>query len=440
MDSHWKHFPSLLALCTASALSILWGFSLANNVPGGMMGFPGLYQGTECLLHHCDPYNPQQLEASYAASGTLPPSESPERRQAVTLYVNLPTTFLFVAPFTWLPVHAAQTLWNSLLILTFLTAAFLMWQLGAAHARRVSLFLSCVLLANCVIVFSGGNTAGFVVALTVIAAWCFLQSRAQLVGVLCLAAALTIKPHDSGMVWLYFLLAGGTLRKRALQTAALAALLTVAATAWVSFTVPHWLPEMHANLAVISSPGGINEPGPMSVGVNSADMIIDLQTVLSIIWNKPQFYNAATYLICGIVFLVWVRAVLRARFTPQSAWFALVAGTMLSMLVTYHRSYDAKLLLLAIPACAMLSAERSRIAHAAYALTAAAFMFTADIPLTAIALATEHLPMTNPHWSAKFVSILIGRPAPLLLLAMSIFYLWVFLRHTRSASSEAADA
>ncbi len=431
-NAKWKHIPSLLALAAATAISLLWSFSLARSVPGGMMGFPGLYYGTQCLLHHDDPYNPTQLKRFYSAAGAIPPGESAARVQAVTLYVNLPASFLFVAPFTLLSMHTAQALWNSLLIAAFLAAALLMWRESASPARRVALLLLCILLANCEIVFSGGNTAGLVVALTVIAAWCFLSSRLELLGVLCLAVALTLKPHDSGLVWLYFVLAGGVPRRRALQSAAIAAALTLAAVAWVSCAVPGWLPEMRANLAVINAPGGINEPGPTSIGVNSADMIIDLQTVFSIVRNNPAFYNAATYLVCGTLFLAWMRAVLRTHFTPRSAWFALTAAAALSMLVTYHRSYDAKLLLLAVPACSLLWAEGGAVAKAALSLTTATIFFTADIPLTIVAIATAHLPMTSPAWSAKTAAILLGRPAPLLLLATAVFYLWALIRSGRT--------
>lgn len=432
-EANWKHVPSLLALAVAACISIIWGFSIARGVPGGIMGFPGLYFGTQCLTHHCDPYNPQQLENFYAAAGALHQGESAARTQAVTLYVNLPTTFLFVAPFTLLPLPTAQALWSSLLISSFLIAAWLMWRESANRAPRAALLLLCVLLANCEIVFSGGNTAGLVVALTVIAVWCFLSSRAELLGVLCLAVALTLKPHDSGLVWLYFVLTGGVPRRRALQAAVVAALLTVTAVVWVSLAAPAWLPEMRANLAVINAPGGINEPGPTSIGVNSADMIIDLQTVFSIVRNSPPFYNAATYLTCGILFLAWARAVLRARFTPETAWLALSSAAALSMLITYHRSYDAKLLLLAIPACTLLRAENGATAKIALALTAMTVFFTADIPLTIVSIATAHLPITASGIFAKFIAITLGRPAPLLLLLTAAFYLWAFTRNLHSS-------
>ncbi len=434
---HWKHLPSLLFLLLGSGISIVSGLALERGAQGGVMGFPGIYYGTRCLLEHGDPYVPAQLESFYQRAGAGVPANSVARRQAVTLYVNLPTTFLFVAPLALLPLKVASALWMTVLIGGFLTAALLMWDLGAAHARNLSTLLMFVLLANCQVLFAGGNTAGIVIGFCVIASWCFLREQYAWTGVLCLAIALAMKPHDAGLVWLFFLLSGGMQRKRALQSAAIAAVLVAAAVLWVSVVAPHWLTEFRTNLAAISAPGGINEPGPRSIGVNSADMIIDLQTVFSIVRDEPGFYNTATYVVCGAIFLMWARAVQRGRFSPQTAWLALTAAAALSMLVTYHRSYDARLLMLAVPACAMLWNRGGRIAWVGLALTTAGITITGDIPLAIVALATGHLPMTTPGFGAKLAAICLGRPAPLLLMAMAIFYLWAY---ARSAHWDASPA
>jgi hypothetical protein len=134
------------------------------------------------------------------------------------MYVNLPTTFIVIAPFAMLPWGPAHVLWMTLTAVSLILAAFLVWNLGASYAPNLSLFLICILLANCQMVFYGGNAAGIVIGLCVVAVWCFLRERFVLAGVLCLAISLAIKPHDAGLVWLYFLLAGGVYRKRALQT------------------------------------------------------------------------------------------------------------------------------------------------------------------------------------------------------------------------------
>ena len=169
-----------------------------------------------------------------------------------------------------------------------------MWGAGESSAPRLSVLLIFVIVANCEIIFSGGNTAGLVVGLTVIAAWCFLRQRFVVAGVICLAVSLVVKPHDAGLIWLYFLVAGRPHAKRALQSAALALGMALIAFFWVSHCRAYTgLPELRsANLATISAPGGINEPGPRSIGVNSPDMIIDLQTVISIFCDDPRVYQS----------------------------------------------------------------------------------------------------------------------------------------------------
>jgi hypothetical protein len=421
---------SIFLLLMGAGISIIWGISLERSVRGGVMGFPGIYFGTKCLLQGGDPYDVNQLERVYQAQGIPIPSESIERRQSVTRYVNLPTTFLFVAPFTFLPLATAQTLWLLLVVGSFSLAAFMMWRLGKNYAPGVSLLLTFIVLANCEIIFSGGNTAGLVVGLCVIAVWCLLNERFALLGVICLASSLAIKPHDVGLVWIYFLLAGRAQGKRALQAGALALALALIGTLWASHVAPHWASELRSNLATISAHGGINEPGPTSIGVSSPDMIIDLQTVVSIFRDDPRIYNPVTYAICGIILLIWIVAVLRSRPMPENALFALVSCAALSMLVTYHRSYDAKLLLLSVPACAMLWAEGGAIAWMALLIGAAGVLFTGDLPLAVLMHLTRHLYSPAAGIAEKTVIAVVTRPAPLILLLIAIFYVLVYLRRS----------
>jgi len=57
---------------------------------------------------------------------------------------------------------------------------------------------------------------------------------------LCLVVSLALKPHDAALIWLFFLLAGGTYRKRALQTLALFLVFAVPTVLWVTWLSPHW--------------------------------------------------------------------------------------------------------------------------------------------------------------------------------------------------------
>jgi len=429
----WKQRTSLLLLMVAAGISISWGIALERGGRLGVMGFPGIYFGTRCLIQGGDPYDVGQLQRVYDSAG-FSESSSVALRQSANLYVNLPATFLLVAPFALLPLAVGQTVWLVILIGTFLLAGFLMWNLADAYSPAVALLLSFIALANCEIIFSGGNTAGLVVSLCVIAVWCFLQGRCIPAGILCLALGLAVKPHDAGLIWLYFILAGRVHRMRALKALGVSLILALAALAWVTRVAPNWVPELRSNLATISGHGGINEPGPTSIGVNSPDMIIDLQTLVSVFADDPGIYNPLTYAVCAVLFAGWSIAVLKFSRSPQNAWFALVSASALSMLVTYHRTYDAKLLLLAIPACAMLWAQRGVIAWVSLVLTAGAFVFTADIPLAILVDMTRNRYSPTASFAEKGLTALLTRPAPILLSAIAVFYLAVFACRARSES------
>jgi hypothetical protein len=408
-------------------------------VPGGPLDFQAIYYGTRCLLEHHNPYNVSQLESVYRADGWERPSDSIQRRQTVTLYVNLPVTFLFIAPFALLPLGVAQVIWAMLTAGVLLTAAFLMWDLGSKYAPILSGCLIALFLANCELVFLTGNTVGIVVSLCVIATWCLLQERFVTAGVLCLAVSLVIKPHDSGLIWLYFLLAGGVYRKRALQSLAVSAVLAASALLWISLAVPQWMQDWRANMATISTPGGLNSPGTASLVINYLGSVISLQTVFALFRDDPRIYNPLAYLVCGVMLAAWSARTLRSGFSQTSAWLALAAVAPVTMLVTYHRSYDAKLLLLTVPACAMLWARGGAIRWMALSVNTAGIVLTADFPLTILMMSARNVHIASEGFVEKILAVARMRPAPLMLLVMSIFYLCVYMRPAVPVFGGASD-
>ena len=148
---------------------------------------------------------------------------------------------------------------------SFLVAAYLMWSLAADYAPVVSGALICIFLFGSGLLLEIGNAAGITISLCVIAVWCFFKEQFVPTGILCMALSLAIKPHDAGLVWLYFLLAGGLYRKRALQTLAVTVVLGLPAILWVSHVAPHWIAELQTNLQATSARGDLNDPGPISV-------------------------------------------------------------------------------------------------------------------------------------------------------------------------------
>ncbi len=110
------------------------------------------------------------------------------------------------------------------------------------------------------------------------------------------------------------------------------------------------------------------------------------------------------------------------------AWLALAAVVPLTLLVTYHRPWDAKLLLLSVPACAILWAEGGRTRWLALLVTSAGIISTADIPLTILLIFTKNLHLSTAGLPGQLLTVVLMRPIPLILLAMGIFYLWIYLR------------
>jgi hypothetical protein len=418
----------LLSLC--SALSLSCGVILERAATGRIVDFKVVYYGARSLIQHLDPYNENDLMKVYLAEGGERPSNPTDLqliRQVVTLQVYFPTAFIYIAPFALLPWATAHLLWTGVTVTSFTLAAFLMWDLGHENAEQASFYLVCFLLVNCEVLFAGGNPAGITVSFCVIAVWCFLQSRFVLTGILCLAISLAIKPHDTGLVWLYFLLAGGAYRKRAMQTLALAIVLGAPAILWISQVSPHWVQELHSNLSATAVRGGITDPGPASVS-GGGGWIIDLQSVISVFRDDPRIYNPVSYLICCPLVLMWIVVTLRSRASRSRDYLALAAIAALSMLPVYHRPHDAKLLLLTVPAFALLLAEGGPIGWITLVLNTAGILVVSDIPLAILGTLSGNLHLSTAGMAGKLTMVAITRPAPLVLLALSIFYLWVYAR------------
>ena len=369
----------LYLLLLGSAVFLFLGTALESVSPVSMIDFKVVYYSTRCLLHHSDPYNQSNVLRTYKAEGGERPSESARDLQVVTQYMYLPTAFSFTVPFALLPFGPAHLLWMALVVGGLIFASFLIWDLAADYAPIVTGALLCFLLANTELLVIIGNASGIAISFCVVAVWCFYKKRFAALGVLCLAISLALKPHDTGLVWLYFLLAGGVYRKRALQTLAVFAALSLPVILWVTHVSPHWMQELSSNIAALSVHGGLNDPSPASSGAHGIGMMINLQTVISFFRDDPRFYNPATYLVCGVLLLVWSFKTLRSRITPASSWLALAAIAPLSMLPVYHRQCDATLLLLTIPACAMLWAEGGPVARLALLVNAAGFVLTGDV-------------------------------------------------------------
>ena len=430
----WKEIAVLL-VCVSIPCYVACGLREAFGRQILMVDFGEIYYGARCAIHHCDPYDPTSMLHEFRADGgrfadRLGPAQAGVDQIVVTRTDNLPTALFLAMPIALLPWGLAQNLWMIFTAALLIVAAFLTWDLGAGAAPMIWVTLAGFMLANSHLLFQRGNVAGVVESLCIIAVWCFLKERYVWAGVLLLGISLVLKPHDSGFVWLYFLLAGGALRKRALQTLAVTGILAACAVLWIAPISPHWMAEMHHNLVFLLAHGGASDPGPDGIGAGTSAAIIDIQGALSFLKDDPRFYNPVSYLTCGILLLVWGLKVLRKHVSMESARLALAAVSALSLLPVYHRSYDAIILLLALPACAMLWKAPGPKRWFALGLTSGGILITGTTPLSLLYKNARVLAAFASRFPGRLPIVLVLRPVPFVLLAMGCFYLWLFLRYT----------
>lgn len=410
----------------AMVVILLVAYYLSGPNDSTFKDFEPGYFAARSLVEHHDPYSGSQVLRVYRAEGGGHHNQSDLDREIASRYVYPPTSFVVMAPVALLPWSSARVLWMILSSGSLLFAALLAWDLAADFAPVLSGAFVGFLLANSLVITVLCNPSGMVISLCVIAVWCFMRNRFVFAGILCLALSLAIKPQIAGLVWLYFLLAGGSHRRRAIHTLLAVAAVGLPCVAWVWSVAPGWTRELRSNVLSFSGHGGMFDPGPTTPVPHA---FVDLQVTLSCFRDDPRFYNPVTYLICAILLLIWMYLTLRSRFTLKGDWLAIAAVVPLSMLPMHHHLYDTKLILLAVPATAILWAEGGRMKWISLSASTAAFAFTGDVFQTFYTrLLDRLLPGANGPMEQGLRALLIF-PVPVVLLATAVFYLWVYSRY-----------
>ena len=434
-----RRSASVLLMLGGSAIVLWLGLGLARAKPLGGLDFRALYEGAAVLIHHHDPFNPADVRAYYVATGDA--KLYPEWAVYTLALLNyLPTIYPFTAPFALLPWHTAQMLWTGLTALSFFLAAVAMWRRAEKDAPLVAGCLIGFLLSNSEVILGGGNAAGLAVSLCVLGARCWIEERWVWLGVVCFAVSLALKPHDGGLVWLYFVLAGRRHRTFAVRTLVLDVLVGIGSVLWIWQVAPHWFSELRGLLAIYSAHGGANDPGIIGSATSSfrafhmtvyPGMVCNLQSVAAVFWDEPRFYNPFTYLFCAPFMALWAMVTLRTSFSKERAYLALAAIVPFTLLLTYHRTTDVKLLLLTVPACAALWARGGTMGKLALVVTTLGIFVSGDISLILLGHWVGNPDWIHAGWLQKIPYVFMYRPVPVLLLAIGIFYLWAYVKSSR---------
>ena len=405
--------------------SLFTSFRLHNTYIFGA-DFRALYASSRCMAVGCDPYSGAATRQQFITHGgsVFEVGIAPESPFTDNYLDYPPMSLFYLMPFGLLPWRIAWYVWLAISIIVYTAAALQISERCSSYSPLLAnlLLASFVLMVD--IAFVLANPALLASGLCCISVLLLLNDRRPWLSVALFTLSLLLKPHLGALILLYFLVAGVTYRRRALQIIAASIVFSIPALIWVSVrhASRNWLHELSANLAGVSSRGQLSDPGPTNPKV---DGIVDLRTPFALIHNDPAFYTHMALAVSLCFLLLWLYPAIKLRPSREKDWIALASITCFSLLPIYHRNPDTKMLLLAYPAIALLL-ERTRWLGA---IAAAVGFFLAIISGRFFIFHFHKIPpLMNLLHKTIFrpvPQLVLDRPEPITFLLSAVFFLIV---------------
>jgi hypothetical protein len=312
-----------------------------------------VYTGAACLLKGCNPYDTAQLEQQLfqhgGVAGDLPSWE-------IDVPVYPPSTFLVLTPLALFHYSLARSLWFLLNGCLLVVSAVLVLSICPQSQRWLATILLSLILATSGILLVLGQPAAFAISLVIIASYLFLRGRSLALGAFLLMLSLAVKPQIGGLLAIYFLAQKPYRRYAAI---ALAGAFTLLVCAGLSLRLrpqsATWSSTLRANLGATLGPGGSADPRQAN---QEAVGDTNLQTLTSIFFVDAHTFNSLAYAIFLGLLTAWILVIPWSNVSLETHFLALAALSILSLLPTYHRFYDTRLLLLTVPAVAVIFQKR----------------------------------------------------------------------------------
>jgi hypothetical protein len=413
-------------------LFVAMGFLMLAAQKGPGLDFQHSFNSPRCLFEHRDPYKLADLLSVYEENGGKIPPVCCGNTDTLLMelhYAYLPTIFAVTGLVAVFPIAVAFWIWTALAAGSFLVAAALMWEVGSRYAPRLTGALLCLFLLNSGTLICTGNPASLALSLAVIGAGCILRERAIVPGLICMAAGLAMKPQNSGFIWLALVLLGGTARKRAWQSLLVMCIITAPWLVRTWQVAPHWPSEFHANVTALLGQGAVNDPGPAAVLKRGTLTFTNLQSVFSLIRDEPRFYNTMSFATVALLLGILVILMIRFKASADSRWLLIASFTALTLLPVYHRQYDSKLLILTIPACALLWSRNNRLGRIGLLVTGLGLLMASDLAWAIYITLTADLRL-SPFWSQLYY-LSRAIPVPCAIMLVAIFYAVAFAQWSR---------
>ncbi len=304
--------------------------------------FSTVYAAARSWMHGANPYDPAALKTELARSGA--PSDL-QQDQDINPSVYLPAAFpwaFFVACLPWSP---ANIVWCLLSVLLFALSVLAILERTGLSRRHKILAASAVLLFSPTYVgIYDGNPAVIVISLVALCICAAAGKISTITSGVPLGIAMCFKPQIA-ICGLCVLALWRRWRSIfvALSVLCIAMVVGLAIVSHYGNTWKWWQSEQH-NLAVSFQVGGQSDPTPSS---HVAWQLLNTQTILSYLIANRRACDFVTWIFAAILVAAFLYK--RTETAKISMWRDAAFFSAITLVITYHRYYDAQILLLSIP-------------------------------------------------------------------------------------------
>ena len=322
--------------------------------------FSTLYGAARTWLHGGNPYDRATLKTELAEAGA---PQGIQHDQNINPSVYLPAAMPWMALLSWLPWRAANTAWSLLsLALFFLSLWEILASTSLAYATKWLAASAALLFSPTYVGIYDGNASVVVVSLTALTI-CLARQQATVTSGLLLGAALCFKPQIAVCALCVLAL---WRRWTPLLLGVLVLGVATMAGVLIASHFGHnwdWWQSEQQNVAASFQPGGQSDPLP---GSRVAWQLLNAQTLTSYLFADRIALNIATWIVAMVLVAIFLKN--RTSTARMPRWRDAGFFSALTLVVTYHRYYDAQILLLLIPSLAAFLQEGKRLRFGAIAL------------------------------------------------------------------------
>ena len=388
--------------------------------------FANIFAGAVCLLHGDSPYRFASVQAALAQHGYL-------RVTAETWPASLPLyppfTLALFTPLAGLSYAKGATAFYLLTLVVCAVACFRVLIASPALADVPPVWrglLLCLLMASPETRWALGNGNPIVLVTALLLVCCFdVDPRWRWLRVLAFALAVLLKPQIALPFALPLLVKPGDGWRMLLHVFAVVCAASATALAWCARRpgTAAWVSDLKANLALGAAAGN-------TMSLTERAYVFDPRLNLAYLfgyWIGSPRLNAlltGALLLVGSAALCW--AVARNARRSQLQWALAVAATAAwTLLPVYHRSYDALLLVTALPWVLMAARMRRQALLACSAL----LLIAASTVVWARHLPVRWRGVHGVEQPASLVGFLTHRTHALIVLVLTVLLLVALLRN-----------